>query len=238
MRDSRWLVPAESLLAVDRVADEVRQAVLAGRLEPGATLSHRAIGEQYRITSEIVQAVLTRLETEQLLLRQGHSFVVPPLRRNELDRLIQMWHAVAPDHSARLCKGLPRSDIDRIGGLVRAIYGGGTASDDEKFRQGQMMQAAWLGPDRRSWEPRTRLMIWQPMRRYVRIGMVYSRQLNETRLSASGALTLFDAFSRRSPSAVRAAMATYIDQLEKVSELSLAKFDDGTRPQRRLRIVV
>ncbi|HEY4007820.1 MAG TPA: GntR family transcriptional regulator [Pseudonocardia sp.] len=238
MRDSRWLVPADSLLAVDRVADEVRQAVLAGRLEPGVTLAHRAIGEQYRITSEIVQAVLSRLENEQLLVRRDHSFVVPPLRRDELDRLIQVWHAVAPDHSARLCTGLPRSAIDKISGLLGAIYGGGAVSDDEKFRQAQRLQAAWLGPDTRSWEPRTRLMVWQPMRRYIRIGMACSRGLKEPRRSASGALTLFDAFSRRSPSAVRAAMSVYIDQLETVSELALAKFDDGTRPQRRLRIVV
>jgi DNA-binding GntR family transcriptional regulator len=59
----------------DRLADELRQRVLSGELEPGAPLREEALAEEYDLSRHTVRRSLERLVAERLLVSEAYRGV-------------------------------------------------------------------------------------------------------------------------------------------------------------------
>jgi DNA-binding GntR family transcriptional regulator len=67
---SNVLAPVESSSLVDVVTERIREAIVRGRLRPGARLSEPALAEQMKVSRSPVRAALQTLEQEGLISRQ------------------------------------------------------------------------------------------------------------------------------------------------------------------------
>jgi DNA-binding GntR family transcriptional regulator len=59
----------------DRLADELRQRVLSGELEPGAPMREEALAEEYALSRHTVRRALERLAADRLLVSEAYRGV-------------------------------------------------------------------------------------------------------------------------------------------------------------------
>jgi GntR family transcriptional regulator len=83
--------PADPRPAYQQIADDLRTAILLGRLKPGERLpSHRKLADEHGLAQMTVRQAISLLQTEGLVdTRQGHGVFVrprPALRRLASDR--------------------------------------------------------------------------------------------------------------------------------------------------------
>ena len=72
----------------EQVFDEIRKAILAGRLEPGAKLRLRELAAELNVSSLPVRAALARLRADGLVLHTARSgSIVAPIEYEELEEI-------------------------------------------------------------------------------------------------------------------------------------------------------
>lgn len=101
---------------------ELRQAILSGRLAPGAHVSVRPLCEEFGLSATPVKAALTALEREGFLVLHPHrGFFVPEVNREDMQELYEL-REVLDGIAARRAAALPsRTDlVARLNDLVAA----------------------------------------------------------------------------------------------------------------------
>ncbi len=101
---------------------ELRQAILSGRLAPGAHVTVRPLCEEFGLSATPVKAALTALEREGFLVLHPHrGFFVPEVDRDDMQELYEL-REVLDGIAARRAAALPSRAalVERLTGLVAA----------------------------------------------------------------------------------------------------------------------
>ncbi|MDA8295577.1 MAG: GntR family transcriptional regulator [Actinomycetota bacterium] len=133
-----------ALTKTDLAYEQIREAILAGRFEPGSVLDQELLAEQLKLSTTPVREALRRLESERLVVRRAHrDTVVAPLAAEVLEESFTIHLALDPVAASLAATNATAEerrvlnqllDVDEPGGntaqevhahrrLHRAIYG-------------------------------------------------------------------------------------------------------------------
>jgi len=173
---------------VDRVATEVRRAVLDGSLAPGSSFSISELAEQLGVSHIPVREALTRLDAQGLIiLRRGRSAVVAPLDREELCGIYRLRRRIEPDLAARSAELLTSRDVAELRRLFDAI-GDPDVDVDGLWHTHHEFHLVLLRPVASAWDLRILEQLWRAADRYTRIVFDSSPQRRVERHAAHQAL--------------------------------------------------
>ncbi|HEX6354602.1 GntR family transcriptional regulator [Actinophytocola sp.] len=99
---------------------QLRQAILSGRLAPGAHVTVRPLSEEFGLSATPVKAALTALEREGFLVQHPHrGFFVPEVDREDMRELYEL-REVLDGIAARRVAALPTREalVGRLTSLV------------------------------------------------------------------------------------------------------------------------
>lgn len=99
----------------ERVYAEVRQAIIAGKFEPGQKLTSRKLAAELGTSDMPVRAAISRLTAEGGLVRMANStFVVPVLGRQQFKEVMEL-RALLEGRATRLaCSKIDRGGFKRL----------------------------------------------------------------------------------------------------------------------------
>lgn len=154
---------------MDRVAAEVRKAVLSGALQPGRKFSIAELSAQLGVSHIPVREALSRLEAQGLIvLRPGRSAMVSPLDRDELRAIFRLRQQLEPDLAARSCAFLTDADFERAERLLHD-YIDGSDDPDHRWTLHRDLHLVYLQPAATEWDIRILVQLWDASDRYTRI---------------------------------------------------------------------
>ncbi|MEV5409684.1 GntR family transcriptional regulator [Thermopolyspora sp. NPDC052614] len=154
---------------MDRVAAEVRRAVLSGELPPGRTFSIAELGARLGVSHIPVREALSRLEAQGLIvLRQGRGAMVSPLDRDELRSIFRLRQMLEPDLAARSVAMLTDADLARADELLRE-FTEGDMDADHLWQVHHELHMVYLRPAATVWDLRILAQLWNASDRYTRV---------------------------------------------------------------------
>ena len=217
MSEAASVRPIEALSVVDRVATELRHAIVRGSMRPGQEFSLREIAGQLA-----VREALRTLEAEGLLVtRRGRSAVVAPLDASELAGLCQLRKLIEPDLNARSCVLIQAADLDRLEETIRTLGpANGRLGDD--FPSYLDWYKDLLTPAATSWDYKVLERLWLGSTRYLYVG--YSRMSDEQVAGMRADTALYDlveVYRSRDSERVREFVTGTLERSEEVARLGL-----------------
>jgi DNA-binding GntR family transcriptional regulator len=196
---------------VDRVAADVRRAVLSGALPPGRTFSTAELSAQLGVSHIPVREALRRLDAQGLVvLRPGRRAMISPLNRDELRAIFRLRQLIEPDLAARSVSLLRDEDIDRAAGLLSAFVAG---SDDldELWQYHHDLHLILLQPAASEWDLRILSQLWHASDRYTRVVFdPYQVGAADLRAREAAHRALLAAARSGSPAEIRRAMSAHL----------------------------
>lgn len=121
MRRLESAEPVEPISVADRVADELRAAILGNRLAPGVGFSLRQTATALGVSFIPVREALRTLSAEGLLItRRGRSATVTPLSHDELDSVFRLRRLIEPELAALAAPLHRPEDLDHLETLLSA----------------------------------------------------------------------------------------------------------------------
>jgi DNA-binding GntR family transcriptional regulator len=196
---------------VDRVAADVRRAVLSGALPPGRTFSTAELSAQLGVSHIPVREALRRLDAQGLVvLRPGRRAMISPLNRDELRAIFRLRQLIEPDLAARSVSLLREEDIERAAGLLSAFV---TGSDDldELWQYHHDLHLILLQPAASEWDLRILSQLWFASDRYTRVVFdPYQVGAAELRAREAAHRALLAAARSGSPAEIRRAMSEHL----------------------------
>jgi DNA-binding GntR family transcriptional regulator len=108
----------ESSLQSDTVYLRIKQAILALEFRPGERISERRLETLLQASRTPVRAALLRLETEDLVRRDGNSWQVTPLDYEELTEAFDFRILIELDAVARATKFGTEVEFDRLAAIL------------------------------------------------------------------------------------------------------------------------
>lgn len=201
--------------AVDRVAAEIRRAVLSGVLPPGRKFSIAELSVQFGVSHIPVREALRRLEAQGLIvLRPGRSAMVSPLDRDELRAIFRLRQLLEPDLAARSCAFLTDEDFERAAQLLRA-YIDGTDDADHLWNLHHDLHMVYLGPAATEWDLRILVQLWNACDRYTRVVFdTYAVTPQDRAKREMAHRALFAAARSGSPAEIRRAVSEHLSDNE------------------------
>lgn len=124
---SAWpgtLIQSQALTKADIAYRQIRQEIVEGVMQPGATLDQEALAERLGLSTTPVREALSRLESEELVVNRPHrKTVVAPLSvpllenvytvRLSLDPLaVRLTAAVASDEELATIEAISRQRVE------------------------------------------------------------------------------------------------------------------------------
>ncbi|MFI5860105.1 GntR family transcriptional regulator [Streptomyces sp. NPDC051546] len=215
--------PITSRSVVEQATDELRRAILAGTLAPGAEYSLREMAGMLGISFIPIREALRSLESEGLVtLRPGRSAVVAPLDLDDLHGIYRLRRTLEPEIARRSCVLLTDKELDRLEALA-VDFGGRDHGISDIYDGHHAFHLALLAPAATSWDIRLLTTLWRAAERYIRIGF---GQLDpdpaehERREQAHTGLVA--AFRTRDPDAVASAVEAHLARNEKIAIAALS----------------
>ena len=183
--------------AVDRVAAEIRRAVLSGVLPPGRKFSIAELSVQFGVSHIPVREALRRLEAQGLIvLRPGRSAMVSPLDRDELRAIFRLRQLLEPDLAARSCAFLTDEDFD-LWNLHHDLH------------------MVYLRPAATEWDLRILVQLWNACDRYTRVVFdTYAVTPQDRAKREMAHRALFAAARSGSPAEIRRAVSEHLSDNE------------------------
>jgi DNA-binding GntR family transcriptional regulator len=201
--------------AVDRVAAEIRRAILNGALAPGAPVSIASFSTQLKVSHIPVREALQRLEAQGLIaLRAGRSAIVSPLDRNDLRSIYRLRLLIEPDLAARACPRLTASDLNLAEELLARYVACDNVGDDlwDIHRQ---FHRALISPVLTDWDLRVLEQLWHASERYTRVVFeTYGLDPNERHRREIEHRVLLEAAKTGAPSELRSATRHHLAEHE------------------------
>src|SRR5882757_3296563 len=193
---------------VDRVATEVRRAVLDGSLAPGSTFSIGELAEQLGVSHIPVREALNRLDAQGLIvLRRGRSAMVAPLDRDELRGIYRLRRRIEPDLAARSAEQLTSEDVAELGRLFAAIGDPGP-NVDTLWDTHNALHLLLLRPAASRWDMRVLEQLWRAAERYTRV--VFDSSFEQRAERHAAHQTLVTAAGTRSPTDLARALDEHL----------------------------
>jgi DNA-binding GntR family transcriptional regulator len=209
--------------AVDRVAAELREAIVAGRLAPRAPLSLRKVAAQFGVSFIPVREALRCLEAEGLVTtRPERSAIVAPLYAEELRALCRLCRLIEPETRARAAREIEPRTLDRLEAELGRESRGVESLDDHCIRN-HAFHIQLVRPGASTWELRVLERLWRARERYVRVSSQLTQPGNRLGLLTEPGLNekLLAAYRTGDSSAVRQATLDHIDHQERIARRGL-----------------
>jgi DNA-binding GntR family transcriptional regulator len=109
---------ADSSLRGDATYARLKQAILALELRPGERISERRLEGMLDASRTPVRATLLRLQTEDLVKREGNSWQVTPLNYDELLEAFDFRCLMEMEAVTRAIELGTRRDFDRLAAIL------------------------------------------------------------------------------------------------------------------------
>jgi DNA-binding GntR family transcriptional regulator len=109
--------------AGQRAADAIRERILSGTLEPGATLNQNELAELLGISRIPIRDALQFLAAEGLVTLRAHATAtVTPLSVEDLQELYDLRLAIEPSLCRQAVDGVRAKDIERMRELLEQMH--------------------------------------------------------------------------------------------------------------------
>ncbi|WP_407562269.1 GntR family transcriptional regulator [Streptomyces sp. 184] len=217
------LQPITSRSVVEQATDELRRAILAGDLAPGAEYSLRELAGMLDISFIPIREALRSLESQGLvLMRPGRSAVIAPLDLGDLQGIYRLRRALEPEIARRSCALLADGELDRLAALA-AGFAAGDHSRADIYDDHHTFHLALLEPAATAWDIRILTTLWRAGERYIRIGfgrLDPDPAVHERRGKAH--TDLVAAFRTRDPDTVAAAVERHLARNEEIALTALS----------------
>ena len=131
---SRALRPVSSLLLHEQVAQQLRELILDGTLEPGSRLSERQLGDQLGVSRTPLREALRSLAGEGLVLllpRRGAQ--VARLNAAEVEHIFPVIEALEALGGALACEAMSDAQIQEVKALHTRMVAAYKAADERTF---------------------------------------------------------------------------------------------------------
>jgi DNA-binding GntR family transcriptional regulator len=203
---------------VDQVTDELRRAIVSGRLAPGREFSLREMAAQLGVSFIPVREALRSLEGEGLVVtRPNRSAMVAPLDPADLHAIYQLRRQIEPDLAADARKRLRPEQLDRLEASLE-LFADPRHGIEEIYDAHHAFHLELLRPAATVWHLRILEILWRAAERYIRVafGELDPDPAEHRRRShAHGELLI--AFRSGDARAVRRAWLAHLDENEQIA---------------------
>ncbi|MER5890940.1 GntR family transcriptional regulator [Streptomyces sp. NPDC001941] len=215
--------PITSRSVSEQATDELRRAILAGGLAPGAEYSLRELAGMLDISFIPIREALRSLESEGLvIMRPGRSAVIAPLDLDDLHGIYRLRRALEPEIARRSCALLTDRDLDRLQAQA-ADFGAREQGMADIYDDHHAFHLALLAPAATAWDIRVLTTLWRAAERYIRIGFGrLDPDPTEHERRGKAHADLLAAFRGRDPEKVAAAVEQHLARNEKIAFSALA----------------
>lgn len=222
----RAVQPITSRSVVEQSTDELRRAILAGTLAPGAEYSLRELAGMLNVSFIPIREALRSLESEGLVVtRPGRSIVIAPLNLEDLHGIYRLRRTLEPEIARRSCLLLTDADLDRLQAQA-AGFGDVRRGMDDIYDGHHEFHFALLAPAASTWDLRVLTTLWRAGERYIRIGFgQLDPDPGEHERREKAHVDLVAAFRTREPDAVAAAIEQHLARNEQIAFAALAEPD-------------
>ncbi|MFD7691614.1 GntR family transcriptional regulator [Streptomyces sp. NPDC059781] len=217
------LQPITSRSVVEQATEELRRAILAGDLAPGAEYSLRELAGMLDISFIPIREALRSLESEGLvIMRPGRSAVITPLDLDDLHGIYRLRRALEPEIARRSCGLLTDEELDLL--ESRAIdFGSREHGMADIYDDHHAFHLALLAPAATAWDIRVLTTLWRAGERYIRIGFGrLDPDPTEHERRGKAHTDLVAAFRTRDPDAVAVAVEQHLARNEKIAFSALS----------------
>ncbi|MFF1273075.1 GntR family transcriptional regulator [Streptomyces marokkonensis] len=217
------LQPITSRSVVEQATEELRRAILAGGLAPGAEYSLRELAGMLDISFIPIREALRSLESEGLvIMRPGRSAVITPLDLDDLHGIYRLRRALEPEIARRSCGLLTDEELDLL--WSRAIdFGAREHGMADIYDDHHSFHLALLAPAATAWDIRVLTTLWRAAERYIRIGFGrLDPDPTEHERRGKAHTDLVAAFRTRDPDAVAVAVEQHLARNEKIAFSALS----------------
>ncbi|MGW0940543.1 GntR family transcriptional regulator [Streptomyces sp. NPDC002666] len=217
------LQPITSRSVVEQATEELRRAILAGQLAPGAEYSLRELAGMLDISFIPIREALRSLESEGLVvMRPGRSAVVAPLDLDDLRGIYRLRRALEPEIAQRSCALLTDDDLDRLEAHA-ADFGAREHGMADIYDDHHAFHLALLAPAATAWDIRILTSLWRAAERYIRIGFGrLDPDPAEHERRGAAHMDLVKAFRTHDPATVDVAVERHLARNEKIAFSALS----------------
>jgi DNA-binding GntR family transcriptional regulator len=133
--DLSVLAPVGRETLQDQVYQQLRQALMAGRFQPGQALTLRSVAEALGVSHMPVRGALQRLEAEGALNAQftRRTLNIPELRIVEMEELRDIRVELEGLATERAAQNVTKSELVEIGKCVQRMQAAAEAGDVEGY---------------------------------------------------------------------------------------------------------
>lgn len=215
--------PITSRSVVDQATEELRRAILAGGLAPGAEYSLRELAGMLDISFIPIREALRSLESEGLvIMRPGRSAVVAPLDLDDLTGIYRLRRALEPEIARRSCALLTDEQLDLLESRA-ADFGDQEHGMADIYDDHHAFHLALLAPAATAWDIRVLTTLWRAAERYIRIGFGrLDPDPGEHERRGRAHMDLVTAFRTRDPAKVAGAVEQHLARNEKIAFSALS----------------
>ncbi|MEW2167313.1 GntR family transcriptional regulator [Streptomyces sp. NPDC007084] len=207
----------------EQATDELRRAILAGGLAPGAEYSLRELAGMLDISFIPIREALRSLESEGLvIMRPGRSAVIAPLDLDDLRGIYRLRRALEPEIARRSCALLTTADLDRLQSQA-AEFGAREQGMADIYDDHHAFHLALLAPAATAWDIRVLTTLWRAAERYIRIGFGrLDPDPTEHERRGKAHVDLLAAYRTGDPDKVAAAVERHLARNEKIAFSALS----------------
>ncbi|MFC8720144.1 GntR family transcriptional regulator [Kitasatospora sp. NPDC057198] len=208
---------------VEQATEELRRAILAGSLAPGAEYSLRELAGMLDISFIPVREALRSLESEGLvIMRPGRSLVIAPLDLDDLRGIYRLRRALEPEIARRSCVLLTDRELELLESRA-SEFGAREHGMADIYDDHHAFHLALLAPAATTWDIRVLTTLWRAGERYIRIGFGrLDPDPAEHERRGKAHADLLAAFRTRDPDTVAAAVEQHLARNEKIAFSALS----------------
>jgi DNA-binding GntR family transcriptional regulator len=222
MPELEFTRPIEVASASDRVTEELRASILAGRLRPGQEFSLRQIAAELGVSFIPVREALRSLEAEGLLYtRKGRSAVVTPLTHEELDGAFRLRRQIEPELAAAAAPLHQPKQLDQLAESLLACQDSHTSADQHASVHIEV-QLNLLRPAATPIDERLIVSLIHVTSRYSRVAYeAMGSPPEQHRAEDFPQVRVLEAFRSGDPRIARDAMLRRMNSLERLSRAAV-----------------
>ncbi|MBU3916759.1 GntR family transcriptional regulator [bacterium] len=103
------------------IFEDLKEKIIWLDIKPGTTLNLVELAEQYQVSRNPVTIALTRLETEDWVIRNGSHFVVSPLTLERMREITEIRMVMETQASIWAMHRISREALEKLSALGRKI---------------------------------------------------------------------------------------------------------------------
>jgi DNA-binding GntR family transcriptional regulator len=124
---------ANPITARQRVREEVRRLILAGKLRPGARLTQQHLAKRFGVAQSVIRESLLELQFTGLVqMVDNLGIFVGELNADRLLQAYEVREMLEGLAARRCCDRASRADLRELGEMVEEIHRLGAAGQDER----------------------------------------------------------------------------------------------------------